>query len=295
LLSQNSTVFGSPFIVSPNACVAGVTTVRDFMQGATVNFFSQQGQQTQVVNGADQETSGVDLNVRWRKSGVLGGDVSVDGDVSYVLSYERGPYDIEGIPVAAGFDNGVGTVNLNAAKGSGNDRIAQFRGSITLNYRVGRHNFNWRTNGVSSVVNDLETQFQTGQTPGQSGQNANIPNAAGFVIPGANLTCNQIISPPVPLNAGTGLYGVRGPTIAGFGVPVGWDPCQNVLVVSAEKIPATFNSDFTYRLLLPQNTSMTLSINNVFDSDPKFSRDALGYDAGSGVGPLGRTYKFGVT
>jgi iron complex outermembrane recepter protein len=294
LLTQPNSVIGTPFIVSPNPCVQGVTTMREFIQGATVNFFSQQGQETRVVNGADQETSGVDFNVRWRKPGILGGDVSVDGDVSYVLTYERGPYTIDGIVVANGFDNGVGTVNLNALKGAGNDRIAQFRGSVTLNYRRGRHNFNWRTNMVSSVINDLETQFQTGQTPGQSALNANIPNSAGFVIPSANLTCSQLFSPPVPVNAGTGLYGTRGANITGFGVPIGWDPCQNVLVVSAMKLPATFNTDFTYRLTLPAQTTLTFSINNLFDSDPQFSRDSLGYDAGSIAGPLGRTLKVGV-
>jgi iron complex outermembrane receptor protein len=77
-------------------------------------------------------------------------------------------------------------------------------------------------------------------------------------------------------------------------VTVGWDPCQNALIGTAKKLPATFSSDFTYRLTLPARTTLTLSVNNVFDTEPNFSRDNLGYDAGSGVGPLGRTFKFGV-
>jgi iron complex outermembrane receptor protein len=293
LLSQNNPVFGTPFIVSPNPCVQGLTTVQQFIQGAQVNFFSQQGQQTLVVNGASQETSGVDLNVRWRKADVLGGDLSADADFSWVLSYERGPYALDGIVVANGFDNGVGSVNLNALKGGGNDRIPQWRGSLGFNYRLGRHNFNWRTTGVASVVNDIDTQFQTGQTAGQSGQNANIPNSNGFVIPSANTNCTLIVTPPAPAGAGTGIYGVRSSPSGGF-VTVGWDPCQNALIGTAKKLPATFSSDFTYRLTLPARTTLTLSVNNVFDTEPNFSRDNLGYDAGSGVGPLGRTFKFGV-
>ena len=38
---------------------------------------------------------------------------------------------------------------------------------------------------------------------------------------------------------------------------------------------------------------MTVTVQNVFDADPKFSREALGYDASTGS-PLGRTVRFGV-
>jgi iron complex outermembrane receptor protein len=37
-----------------------------------------------------------------------------------------------------------------------------------------------------------------------------------------------------------------------------------------------------------------LTVQNVFDTDPNFSRDFINYDAFSGS-PLGRTYRVGVT
>lgn len=52
-------------------------------------------------------------------------------------------------------------------------------------------------------------------------------------------------------------------------------------------------SDFSYQVELPWDTRLTLTVQNVFDADPKFSREALGYDASTGS-PLGRTFRIGV-
>ena len=58
-------------------------------------------------------------------------------------------------------------------------------------------------------------------------------------------------------------------------------------------MPTQFNSDFTYRLSLPWSTTVSMTVQNVFDVDPPFSRDILNYDAFFGS-PLGRTFRFGI-
>jgi len=98
----------------------------------------------------------------------------------------------------------------------------------------------------------------------------------------------------VPSAAGTGQFGSLGTNLGATGTPVGFDTCQNTSVVSGTKIPASFTSDFTYRITLPAQTSLSLAIQNVFDTDPKFSRDFINYYAFSGS-PLGRTLRFGLT
>lgn len=261
------------------------------MNGGRVNFFGSQGQQTALVNGGTLETAGVDFNVTWHKGDVLGGDVSLSSDLSFVTKYKQGDYVVSGITVAPGYDNGIGS--LNAAANHNGQRVAQFRGSITGNYRIGRHNFNWRTNVISSEVDDLQSDTQTSNV-----LNANIPNSSDFVVPGGPCA-SQSTSPPVPSAAGTATYGSLGQqqlVVSGLvltGAPVGFDPCQNTIVTSGTKIPASFNSDFTYRVQLPAQTSMSLTVQNVFDTDPKFSRDPINYDAFSGS-PLGRTFRIGI-
>jgi outer membrane receptor protein involved in Fe transport len=45
---------------------------------------------------------------------------------------------------------------------------------------------------------------------------------------------------------------------------------------------------------MPSKVDLTVSIDNVFDADPSFSRDGLSYDSSSSIGPLGRTYQVSV-
>lgn len=280
---------GNPFIVraaGAQPCVQGSTTVAQYIQNGTINFFGSQGQQTALVNGGSLETAGIDLNVSWRRANVLGGDVSLAGDVTYITRYKQGDYVVSGITVAPGYDSGIGT--LGAGPGHNGQRVAQFRGSITGNYRLGRHNFNWRTSVISSELNDDQNLFTA-----QNTTNSNIPNALGFVVPGGACAGLQT-TPPVPTAGGTGTYGSVGVNLGATGTPVGFDACQNTAIITGTKIPASFTSDFTYRLTLPAQTTASVSIQNVFDTDPKFSRDAINYDAFSGS-PLGRTVRLGIT
>ncbi|OIQ66796.1 TonB dependent receptor [mine drainage metagenome] len=60
------------------------------------------------------------------------------------------------------------------------------------------------------------------------------------------------------------------------------------------KIPEYWQSDITYRVELPWDTTATLSVQNLFDKEPPFAIGTqYNYDPGS-ANPLGRVYSIGV-
>jgi iron complex outermembrane receptor protein len=72
------------------------------------------------------------------------------------------------------------------------------------------------------------------------------------------------------------------------------DPVGATFTVPAGKtIKAQVLTDLAYRVFLPWDTTMTLTVTNIFDKDPSFARLDLNYDPFTGD-PLGRTFKFGL-
>jgi iron complex outermembrane receptor protein len=65
------------------------------------------------------------------------------------------------------------------------------------------------------------------------------------------------------------------------------------VITSGQKINETWLTNVTYRGQLPWDTTLTFSIDNLFDRDPSFARLDLNYDPFTGE-PLGRTYKLSV-
>ncbi|TAJ68489.1 MAG: TonB-dependent receptor [Phenylobacterium sp.] len=66
------------------------------------------------------------------------------------------------------------------------------------------------------------------------------------------------------------------------------------LTNAGQKIKTQTTFDFTYRAILPWDTTVVATVDNIFDEDPSFARLDLGYDPFTG-GALGRTYKLTVT
>jgi iron complex outermembrane receptor protein len=58
-------------------------------------------------------------------------------------------------------------------------------------------------------------------------------------------------------------------------------------------IDAQVQTDVAYRVLLPGDTTLTLSVQNLFDKDPPFARTELSYDT-INASPLGRTFQIGL-
>ena len=65
------------------------------------------------------------------------------------------------------------------------------------------------------------------------------------------------------------------------------------LTTAGKVIEAQVQSDVAYRVMLPWETTLTLSVQNVFDQDPPFARTELSYDT-INASPLGRTFQIGL-
>ncbi|HET9160899.1 MAG TPA: TonB-dependent receptor, partial [Caulobacteraceae bacterium] len=300
---QQSALGGHAFVeLAPGfTCVQGQTTMLAALSAkgpnnepTVVRFFGAQGQERRTFNGGSLDTSGVDANVRWRlPNPVWGGDLSITGDLSYILTYEVGSFKIAGIPYSVAYD-GIGYVN-NGSQRPGGQRIYPWRGSLTFNFHKGRHNFNWNTRFVSSITNN-DVNLINGSTSALPGSlNANIGDVGGNYVSAA-CTTDMVNYPPIPDAAGTGIYGARGfiGGTAGNQVAYGYNPCQNGGVRIGDKLRAQSTSSLTWRVQLPKDVDFTLTVDNVFDQQPAFSRDGLNYDSSSSVSPLGRTYQVSV-
>jgi iron complex outermembrane receptor protein len=68
---------------------------------------------------------------------------------------------------------------------------------------------------------------------------------------------------------------------------------QAGIAAGGQTIKATALNDLSIRYFGPADTTWTLTVNNVFDTDPPFARTELNYDALTGD-PLGRTIKLSV-
>jgi iron complex outermembrane receptor protein len=71
------------------------------------------------------------------------------------------------------------------------------------------------------------------------------------------------------------------------------NPVNGAVNPNGAKIDDSWMHEIDYRVLLPWDVTVNLSIDNVFDTEPSFARLDLNYDPFTG-NALGRTYKLGV-
>ena len=98
---------------------------------------------------------------------------------------------------------------------------------------------------ISSLINDDNATYFTAS----NATNANI-GTAGVVPTGAACVSAAPVVPPVPANAGTGANG----SISAQGA-TGFCVNQNQTILTGQKVPATFNTDVSYQLSLPWDTT----------------------------------------
>jgi len=72
------------------------------------------------------------------------------------------------------------------------------------------------------------------------------------------------------------------------------NPVNGAIQTNGRSIEAQTTLDFDYRALLPWDTTLVFSVDNVMDRDPSFARLDLNYDPFTGSA-LGRTFKFSLT
>ncbi|MFZ5669390.1 MAG: TonB-dependent receptor plug domain-containing protein [Pseudomonadota bacterium] len=65
-------------------------------------------------------------------------------------------------------------------------------------------------------------------------------------------------------------------------------------ITAGKNVDSFITSDFTYRVFMPWESTLAVSVDNVFDEDPPFARLDLNYDPFTASG-LGRTWKVSLT
>ncbi len=110
-----------------------------------------------VINGPEENISGLDASLSYQFEGVLGGELLVGADGSYTLKYERDALYVEGILIQEK-DDYAGTRG-----GAGTGSLPKLRGSAYMDYSVGSHGIRWTTryiDGVTDVRSSVPDGFR---------------------------------------------------------------------------------------------------------------------------------------
>jgi len=276
---------GQPFVVLNGPCQQGVSRLNSGagnggLVGGRMNYFGG----LEETNAGELKTRGIDVSMNYRFDNVFGGELRPSIDASYILDWELEDFIVGGVPVARGYD-GVGYVN-NTSTGRIGQSIPEWRGTLGFNYRRDIHNLNVAARFLPSIVDEDTVKY------GESNRatNANIGDGNGYTTVGGVCVDTDPSSPPVPAGAGSGEYGTG---TSGAPGTVGFCQAQVARLLAGKKIDSSVTIDMTYRVQLPAQTSVSLSVFNLTNEDPSFARTAISYQSGFG-NPLGRNFKLQV-
>ena len=151
-----------------NACTQGVTVGNDIARV-----------RSDTTNGPTVRTDGIDADVTYRFDEVLGGNVELGGNVSYILNYKQDAFAFGGITVSPAYQ-AAGFTNYDRLPGT----IPKWRGLFYGDYSRGPHNLRWTLNYVDSAKDNRgPTTVQTGPST-----NCNVANALGGIATNCQLT-----------------------------------------------------------------------------------------------------------
>ncbi len=282
LLSDNDPVKGGrPTVELNGACVQGVSTLANALATSgnmgRVNFFGG----TRQTNGGTFNTSGIDFATRYRLRDVLGGDMTFSLEGTRVLEFGLEDFMIGGAKIANGFD-GVGFMN-SSANNSGLGPVSEWRANFGVNYTYDIHNLNLAVRYASGLTNEDAPQFTE-----YPANNPNIGDVNGYVTcPGSDQ--NPILSGAgdIPAGAGSGMYGSDAGGLTGYCSQLNY---RNFAGMSLDDM---FTVDLVYRLSLPSDLTVAMSVFNLLDQEPEFSREKFSYNTSLGS-PLGRSLKLEI-
>ncbi len=267
---------GRPFVELNGACVQGTSRLNSAagsggLTGGRVNYWGG----TAETNAGTLSTRGIDVSLSYTFDDVFGGQLRPQIDGSYIFDWELDDFVVSDSTLATGYD-GVGFVN--GSIGRIGQAVPEWRATFGVNYRHTIHNLNIAAHFIPGIVDEDPVKFGTSNL----GTNANIGNANGF----SDCTQSGITSPPIPDGAGSAQYGGAGSRPG----TVGYCNSQVAALLAGKNLDDYLTVDMTYRVELPADIAMSLSIYNVFNEDPAFARTAVSYLSGFG-NPLGRNYK----
>lgn len=107
------------------------------------------GVRTNLINGPDVDTSGVDFQASYQWSDVFGGDLTFGGDGTYTIEYDRGDLvTIDGFTISPAIDR-AGKSELLSAFYS----YPRWRVNAYVNFNRDGHNIRWTTHFKSGTTN----------------------------------------------------------------------------------------------------------------------------------------------
>jgi iron complex outermembrane receptor protein len=101
---------------------------------------------TIAVNGPDEETSGVDVSMKYTFNNVLRGDLTLGTDLTYLLEYVRDDFLVEGIVI-----QGAGGQDFAGTRGQFNP-LPELKGQVYADWGSDRQNLRLTTRYVDSVT-----------------------------------------------------------------------------------------------------------------------------------------------
>jgi len=177
-------------------------------------------------------------------------------------------------------------------------RKEKYRGTFTVTYRFDIHTINLVTTYLPALINDSDTDFAVNGSRNVNVGDANgLTTTGGTIAPAVAAACTVTPAAPyvtdlgnIPTGAGSGLYGGVGLNSGARG----YCAAQNATINSGRQIDSFYNLDLVYRVQLPAELGLTLTINNLTNSPPPFFRGIVSYNTAYGS-PLLRNYKLGIT
>ena len=126
------------------------------------------------INGSGLKEDGLDLDAEYLFNGVLGGQLRLGINASYVLNFDVNAQTIEGVPVVPAFD-GAGRSNVN----TGQTALPEIKSNLFLDYSRGVHNLRWVTRFTSSYLDTRSTLEQQRNIFVARGSTNNVAITAG--------------------------------------------------------------------------------------------------------------------
>ncbi|MFA7646990.1 MAG: TonB-dependent receptor [Phenylobacterium sp.] len=133
----------------PAAVLTRLTLTAPCEAGATsaVNRAKILSFRTQYINGGAIETSGIDFQANMDFGDLLWGRLQAGFDGTWLLKYDESPYEIEGVPTAAGKIDRVGKFRASVFTG-----YNQLRANAFVNWSRDIHNVRWQVRHISSTT-----------------------------------------------------------------------------------------------------------------------------------------------
>jgi len=136
---------------------------------------------TNYINGAPVKNSGFDFSADYRFRNVLGGDVAIGGNATYIRKYSVGATQVEGITVEKPF-NAVGLLNYQTTVVP----IPKWKGDVFAEWNMGPHNLRVSVNYIGGYTDQRTAPFAANAYKDTTG--AGVTVSAGKKIDAQILT-----------------------------------------------------------------------------------------------------------